>query len=415
MPGSVPTAAPDMTLAFLRDPYGVVGRTCDRLGTDAFRTRLALRPIIFMRGAEAAAFFYDGDRFGRRSAMPPITVRLLQDKGSVQALNGAAHRHRKALFMEVARDGAYVSGLQHEFARAWDDAEAGWLARGRARLLPSVNQIISRAAADWMGFDWADLGGHRLAGDLDAMINNAAGVGPRAWVALMRRRRCERAVRRQIVAIRNGSLTVPHGSPAHKVAFFRDDAGDLLAPEFAAVEALNLLRPILAVARFIVNAAQTLERNPGLKAQLRSRPELVVGFVEEVRRRMRFFPVIGGTALRDLEWRGTPIPEGTWVMLALWATSNDPRAVADPARIDPARGQSWREQGHQIIPQGAGEAAETHRCPGEWVTVALMSDAVNRLLELDYRVDPRSLTSPRFRYPPAPRNGFVMHGLTRAA
>ncbi len=40
--------------------------------------------------------FYSGDRFTRTGgAMPPTVLRLLQDKGSVQQLDGAAHlQHR---------------------------------------------------------------------------------------------------------------------------------------------------------------------------------------------------------------------------------------------------------------------------------------------------------------------------------
>lgn len=407
----LPNAAFDLTLDLLRDPYGFIGRHCDRLGSDGFRTRIALRPAICLRGAEAAAFFYDGERFGRAKAMPPVTVRLLQDKGSVQTLNGAAHRHRKAMFLDLATAPDRVAAMEQAFGRAWDAAQERWLAAGEARLLPEVNLVLARAAVDWMGFGWAELGGHRFSRDMDAMVANAAGMGPRSWAALMRRRRAERAVRRQILAIRQGRHPAAENAPARKLAFFRDETGELLAPEVAAVEALNLLRPTLAIGRFIVDAAQALERDPALRAALVSDPSLTEGFAEEVRRRARYFPLIGGTALRDLDWRGTPIRKGSWVLLALWGTSNDSRAIAGPERIDPTRAHSWREQGHQVIPQGAGLSAETHRCPGEWFTVALMAQATTRLLRLSYRVGPAAMKSPPFRYPPSPRDGFQMRDL----
>jgi len=409
------TRAPfDLTLALLRDPYGFIGRYCDRLGTDGFRTRIALRPAICLRGPEAAAFFYDGGRFGRAGAMPPITVRLLQDKGSVQTLNGAAHRHRKALFMDLAVSPDRVAALESAFGRAWNAAEARWLEKGEARLLPEVNLVIAKAVVEWMGLDWDALGGRRFARDMDAMVANAAGLGPRAWAALLQRRRAERAVKAQLQAIRQGRQPVSEDAPAGVVASFRDDAGNPLPLEVATVEALNLLRPTLAVGRFIVDAAQALEREPELKARLSAEPSLVEGFAEEVRRSARYFPIIGGTALRDLDWQGMPIRKGAWVLLALWGTSNDPQAVSDPALIEPARASSWRAQGHRIIPQGAGHAAETHRCPGEWFTVMLMTQATRRLLRLRYRVGRNAMRSPRFRYPPMPRDGFMMRELARA-
>ena len=90
---------PDATLALLREGYPFISRRCDRFGSDLFETRLMLRPAICMRGAEAARIFYDGERFTRRNAMPEGTLRLLQDHGSVQQLDGQAHLHRKSLFM----------------------------------------------------------------------------------------------------------------------------------------------------------------------------------------------------------------------------------------------------------------------------------------------------------------------------
>lgn len=409
----LPRAAPDLTLDLLRDPYGFIGRHCDRLGTDGFRTRLALRPVACLRGPEAAAFFYDGGRFGRAGAMPPITLRLLQDKGSVQGLEGGAHRHRKAMFLALCREPGRVADLEAAFLREWDDAEARWLARGEARLLPDANRMLARAAVAWAGLDWGRLGGDRFAADLEAMVANAAGLGPRAWAALGRRRRAERAVMAELARLRAGTHPAPPDAPARAVAGHRDEEGRPLPPEAAAVEVLNLLRPILAVGRFVADAAQALEREPGLRERLRAGPALLEGFAEEVRRVARFFPLVGGRALRDLDWRGAALPEGSWVLLDLWGTGQDPRAVPDPGRFDPARPLSWRDEGHAPIPQGAGRAAETHRCPGEAITVALMAAATRRLLALDYQVGPEALASPRFRYPPSPRDGFRMTGLGR--
>lgn len=91
----------DNTLAFLWEAYTFISRRCDRLGSELFRMRIMLTPVVCMRGAAAAQFFYEDDRFTRQGAMPQTTLRLLQDKGSVQSLDGAAHRHRKGLFMSL--------------------------------------------------------------------------------------------------------------------------------------------------------------------------------------------------------------------------------------------------------------------------------------------------------------------------
>ena len=72
-----PAAGFDSTYALWNEGYNFVSNRCDSLGTDAFRTRLMLRPVICLRGEAAAAVFYREGRFTRKSAMPPTTVRLL--------------------------------------------------------------------------------------------------------------------------------------------------------------------------------------------------------------------------------------------------------------------------------------------------------------------------------------------------
>jgi fatty-acid peroxygenase len=124
----VPTPrTPDSTLAFLRHGYTFVSRTCDRLGTDAFATRLMGRPVVCLRGADAARFFYSGDAFTRPGAIPASVTHLLQDEGSVQSLHGSAHRHRKAMFLQMLPTGpdgpmhhALAGGaLVEAFATQW--------------------------------------------------------------------------------------------------------------------------------------------------------------------------------------------------------------------------------------------------------------------------------------------------------
>lgn len=113
--------APDSTLAFLRDGYLFVSKRCDRLGSDLFSTRLMLRRAICMRGAAAAELFYGSDLFTRVGAMPITVLKLLQDFGSVQSLEGAAHQHRKRMFLSLVTPEA-VAGLS-------ELTEAEWLRR----------------------------------------------------------------------------------------------------------------------------------------------------------------------------------------------------------------------------------------------------------------------------------------------
>src|SRR4051812_32895277 len=97
-PSSPPRVAGEQSLELLLEgyPYGL--HRFERLRSDAFRTRLAGQRVLFLRGAEAARFFYEGGRFDRTASLPPTVKHSLQDVGSVQTLAEARHRARKALF-----------------------------------------------------------------------------------------------------------------------------------------------------------------------------------------------------------------------------------------------------------------------------------------------------------------------------
>ena len=65
----------DATRAFFREGYEYVGNRCRALGSDIFTTRIMLRSVTVMMGAEAATRFYDGESFTRQGAMPQTTMR----------------------------------------------------------------------------------------------------------------------------------------------------------------------------------------------------------------------------------------------------------------------------------------------------------------------------------------------------
>ena len=69
---------------------------------------------------------------------------------------------------------------------------------------------------------------------------------------------------------------------------------------------LNLLRPTVAVARFIVFAALALHAHPTWASRLREDCEgsLALAFAQEVRHFYPFFPVIGGRARSAFEFQG---------------------------------------------------------------------------------------------------------------
>jgi fatty-acid peroxygenase len=398
----------DNTLALLKEGYAFISRRCDKLGTDIFRTRLMLRKVICMRGAEAAHVFYGSGNFTRRSAMPPTTLRLLQDKGSVQLLDDAPHQHRKAMFLSLTLEPGQVGRLRAIFAGHWLQAIPAWQQRRELSLFDAVNRVLTQAVCEWAGVPLDEKPAEEMTRELVAMIENAGGVGPRTWQALILRNRSERFVAKLVERVRKGELALPRDAPLRIMAQHRNVQDNALDTKSAAVEVLNLLRPVVAVGRFIMFAAMALEEHRQWKERFAAGEEDdLESFAEEVRRLYPFFPFVGGRARQEFRWRDYRFRKGDWVLLDLHGTNHDPRRFPEPDRFEPGRGLSWKKLGYDFIPQGGGDPYVTHRCPGEEITVELMKEAVRLLTRsMRYDVPEQNLFLDSSRMPARPERGF---------
>lgn len=399
---------PESSLALLREGYTFISSRCDRLGTDLFGTRLLLRPVVCLRGAEAAEFFYGGGRFGRDRAMPRSAKHLLQDTGSVQTLEGPAHTRRKQLFLSLM-GAESVQKLGQAFDTEWHAGVERWQGAGELVLHDEVRRILTAAACQWAGVP-ADAATVRRHGrELSLMIDEAGAFGPVNWYARWRRRATEKWAADCIREIREAGPDAARYSPAAGIAFHTDEHGKPLPAAVAAVELLNLLRPIVAVGRFMVFAAVALHQHPQWKETLSTGQDAELEcFAQEVRRYYPFFPFVGGTARENLEWKGHTFKTGQWVLLDLYGTNHDPGLWNDPERFNPDRFRTWQPDPHTLIPQGAGDRAAGHRCPGEDSTVDLIKRAVRALAAEDrIRAPAQDLTIDLTRMPALPRSGFI--------
>jgi fatty-acid peroxygenase len=127
-----------------------------------------------------------------------------------------------------------------------------------------------------------------------------------------------------------------------------------------------------------------------------------------VRRRYPFFTALGGRALHSFEWAGHHFPRGSWVLFDVWGTLMDPRIWHDPERFDPDRFLQRGPGGSEYSPQGGGEYATGHRCPGEPATIALVKAAAMMLASMSYEVPPQDLTIDLARMPAIPESRFVI-------
>lgn len=408
--------SPDATLALLREGYAFIPNRCHALSTDAFRTRLMLRPVLCMQGEEAARLFYHPGRFTRRGAMPSSALRLVQDRGSVMTLDGRAHAWRKRLFLEVLTAES-VDHLADWMDHAWAEALPRWQVAGRIVLHEAMTEVLCRAAFGWAGIDLSDATLSRRVREIRAMVDAAGRTGPPNWRASLLRWRTEAWLRTLIRRIRDGGLALPEDSPALLVAMHRDETDALLPPAIAAIELLNLLRPIVAVSRYLVFAALKLHHHPERRAEILADAAARERFVQEVRRLAPFIPFMGGKALEEIAWRGHRFRRGDWVLFDLYGTNRHPDLWQAPERFDPDRFLGRGIGAYDLVPQGAGGLAEGHRCPGEGVVIALMHRAL-RLLAGGMRyevVAGQDLSVDLARIPALPRSGLVIEGVEAVA
>lgn len=243
------------------------------------------------------------------------------------------------------------------------------------------------------------------------------GADPRNWWAQVLRRRNERWAQGIIERARAGDIDAPDDAPLAIIASHRNAEGNLLDTEIAAIELINILRPTVAVARYIVFAAVALHHYPAARELVRSGNEAEIEcVVQEVRRFYPFFPFVGGRVREPFEWRDHRFSEGDWVLLDLFGTNHDRRIWEDPDAFRPERFREWEESPWTLVPQGAGDHHTTHRCPGEWVTIALMNQAATFLTrEMAYDMPSQDLTISLSTIPAKPRSGVVLDNITPAA
>ncbi|WP_309065888.1 cytochrome P450 [Microbacterium sp.] len=397
---AVPEIAGDATLRLLRDGYLFGTRLFRDAGADAVRTRLLGRPALIARGAEAAHVFGTPGLFARSGALPRSVVHLLQDEGSVQSLEGGAHDARKALMLSIANDdrARLVELFEEEWQRAFDRERGTTVS-----LLDLSSRVLARAALRWVGADDA-AGDAQLARDLRAMIDRASALGPLNWWARARRLRVEGwAADRIEGARRDTDTSTAIGRLAHHV-----ENGSPLPTDAAVVELLNLLRPVVAVARFVAFAGHALHRHPEWTERLRGGEVTPAPWIaEEVRRFYPFFPMIAGIATDGFDLAGTRFPHGQWMLFDLYGTDHSSALWESPNSFDPQRFATASP--HLVVAQGVGDPTSAHHCPGEQATTDLLASAVWLLATGPmYRVPEQDLRISLRRIPAQPQSGMLI-------
>ncbi|MFD8535594.1 cytochrome P450 [Streptomyces rubrogriseus] len=401
----------DRTPALLVEGYAwLPNRMRDSTGS-VLRTRLLGRPALAVRGPEAVRFFYDESHVHRHGAVPAPVLDTLFGQGAVHTLDGAAHRARKELFLPLL-EADRVARLTDHVTAAWDEAVRTWSGRERVVLFDEAAVVLTRGVCDWAGLPPRAVDAELLARDLIAMVDGFATPGPRHLRARRGRARQEARTARLVEEVRAGTLAAPADSMLERVARHRDPAEGLLDSRTAAVELLNVLRPTVAVSWFVAFAAHALHRWPAHRERLRGGDgAYATAFAHEVRRFYPFAPFLGGRTVTELTWHGQSVPAGGILLLDVYGQNHDEELWGDPYDFRPERFLDRPPAPDELVPQGGGDPAAGHRCPGERVTVGLLESLAVRLARLDCTVPEQDLRIPLRRIPTRPRSGFVVTGV----
>lgn len=169
-------------------------------------------------------------------------------------MDDAAHKHRKQLFMSLMTP-ERLRELKDITAKQWKFAVDSWQQKQKFELFHEAEKVMCRIACEWAGVPLFASELNQRTSDFSAMIDAFGAVGPRHWSGRTARNRSERWIRTIIDQVRNGERTPPEDTALYAMAWHRDLNGNLLDLQVAAVELINILRPIVAIGRYITFGA----------------------------------------------------------------------------------------------------------------------------------------------------------------
>ena len=404
----------DNSLALLREGYLFINNRVEKYQSDLFEARLLGQKVICMSGEEAAKVFYDPERFQRKGAAPKRVQKSLFGENAIQTMDGEAHLHRKLLFMSLMTP-PHQKRLAELAMEQWQDAVRKWESSEKVVLFDEAEQILCRIACDWAGVPLKDSEVKERAQDFSAMVDAFGAVGPRHWKGRHARTTAEEWIEEIIDEVRAKKLKVAEGTALHEMAFYRKPDGNKLDSRMAAIELINVLRPIVAIATFITFTALALHEHPACKEKLQTNDETYLEmFVQEVRRYYPFGPFLGARVRQDFTWHNGEFKKGMLVLLDMYGTNHDPRLWDKPNEFKPKRFKEWTGNLFDFIPQGGGDPTKGHRCPGEGITIEIMKATLDFLVnKITFEVPKQDLSYSLVKMPTLPESGFVMKNISR--
>ncbi|MDG5789642.1 cytochrome P450 [Evansella sp. AB-P1] len=399
----------DNSITLMQEGYLFIKNRVEKYQSDLFEARLLGQRVICMHGEEAAKIFYDTEFFQRKGATPKRVQKSLFGENAIQTMDGDAHTHRKLLFMSLMTP-PHQKRLAELTMEQWEASLVKWQGVEKIVLFEEAKEILCRVACHWAGVPVKEEELKERADDFSSMVDAFGAVGPRHWKGRRARTRTEEWIRRIIEDVREGKRKVVEDSALYELAFHRDLNDSLLDSQMAAVELINVLRPIVAISTFITFAGVALHKYEDKRYKLESGTDNDFEmFAQEVRRFYPFGPFVGARVKKDFTWNGCEFKQGMLVLLDIYGTNHDLRIWKEPNEFLPERFKEWKGSLFDFIPQGGGEVEKGHRCPGEGITVEVMKATLKYLVQkINYDVPDQDLNFSMAKMPTLPESGFIM-------
>lgn len=388
--------------------YNFIQNRCKRYGTNIFQTRLFGQRVICISGEEAAKIFYDEKLFYRKGATPKFIQKTLFGQCGVQGLDGVSHKLRKVMFMSIMSP-QNLETLDEITKKVWQNRIRRWERKERIILFDEASEMMCKIACQWAGIPLPKEEIKQRSKDLSQLVDAFGSVGIRHVQGRCARLRTESWIRDIIDQIRTYRLVPYKGSAADIISWHSNVNGELLSTQIAAVELINIIRPIVAIATYITFGALAMYQNPCCKNKLKNNDEYVTMFVQEVRRLYPFTPFVGARVKRRFVWNNYAFSKRTLVLLDIYGINHDSKIWKDPYKFEPERFRNWDNNPFTFVPQGGGDPSNGHRCAGEMVTIEIMKESIKYLgNNISYKVPAQNLKYSLMRMPTLPKSGFII-------
>ncbi|QDP39004.1 cytochrome P450 [Radiobacillus deserti] len=404
----------DNSIAVMREGYHFIQNRLDKYKTEVFEARILGEQAICMSGEEAARLFYDTNKFRRNGAVPKRVQKSTFGVDAVHTMDDEAHTHRKLLFTTLLapeRQKEIAGMIMEELLASIDN----WQEKEKIILFEEVKVIYCRAVCRWAGVPLKKEEERERAEDFSAMVDAFGAIGPRHWKGRRARNRGNEWIKQVIEDVRNGKMDAKQGTALYEMAHYKELDGRQLNSLMAAIELINVLRPVTVISIFATFAALAIHDHPHVREKLKERdPEYLECFEQEVRRFYPFAPFLGARVKADFKWKDFYFKKNMLVILDVYGTNHDERIWDKPEVFNPDRFRDWDGNLFTFIPQGGGDPKKTHRCPGEGVVGEVIKSTVDFLVnKIDFDVPKQNLEFSYVRMPTLPESGFIMENIRR--